>query len=472
MEKKFPQKFNLITYYEEEWETSKKILLQLKKFSLQKNLSLEEKFNKLSSVIQIFESKNRFNQFNAEDIINLHTKKCIGLEKAIKLYFSDEDIFYSKLLPFIIEQSLLLSERAKKEYKEQTLPLMISGKNMKEEIPKKLILSMLSNTFFCNHKDFVSQLNLKQKELTHLEEWCNVDFYWLYSFESSVSIQRIICFIAYFDFAEKNLESKDNYFESNIIIERIIFNENKIIKHLSECNDTFNENDINVHNETMDNPEIITQSIIDFANMDFQTGQIIPSATQEEILFSTRPEMFIAMFICQRIYSNEIIIISGAKQLFDYEGYSNSFKFQKIKEKIDDKNENVLALDATMFDHYKYNNVIQDISKFYTACNFCKQKYGNPSISTGSWGCGVFGCDRAHKFLQQLICAKSNHVKLSFSTFGKVDYQNNLNLLFRSVIQFKPKVSDLWNLIIQFKGNKDDDFHLYLKEKLGNEFYM
>jgi hypothetical protein len=220
MENKFPKKFNLITYYEEEWETSKKILLQLKKFSLQKNLSLEEKFNKLSSVIQIFESKNRFNQFNAEDIINLHIKKCIGLEKAIKLYFSDEDIFYSKLLPFIIEQSLLLSERAKKEYKEQTLPLMISGKNMKEEIPKKLILSILSNAFFCNHKDFVSQLNLKQKELTHLEEWCNVDFYWIYSFESSVSIQRIICFLAYFDFAEKNLESKDNYFESNVVVER------------------------------------------------------------------------------------------------------------------------------------------------------------------------------------------------------------------------------------------------------------
>ena len=472
MENKFPKKFNLITYYEEEWETSKKILLQLKKFSLQKNLSLEEKFNKLSSVIQIFESKNRFNQFNAEDIINLHIKKCIGLEKAIKLYFSDEDIFYSKLLPFIIEQSLLLSERAKKEYKEQTLPLMISGKNMKEEIPKKLILSILSNAFFCNHKDFVSQLNLKQKELTHLEEWCNVDFYWIYSFESSVSIQRIICFLAYFDFAEKNLESKDNYFESNVVVERIIFNENKIIKHLSECNDTFNENDINIHNETMDNPEIITQSIIDFANMDLQTGQIIPSATQEEILFSIRPEMYIAMFICQRIYSNEILIISGAKQLFEYEGYSNSFKFQKIKEKIDDKNENILALDATMFDHYKYNNVIQDISKFYTACNFCKQKYSNPSISTGSWGCGAFGCDRAHKFLQQLICAKSNHVKLFFSTFGKADYQNSLNLLFRSVIQFKPKVSDLWNLIIQFKGNKDDDFHLYLKEKLGNEFYM
>ena len=42
--------------------------------------------------------------------------------------------------------------------------------------------------------------------------------------------------------------------------------------------------------QDMEEPEIETQSIVDFANMDFQTGQIIPSATQEEILFSTEIE--------------------------------------------------------------------------------------------------------------------------------------------------------------------------------------
>jgi hypothetical protein len=474
MENKFPKKFNLITYYEEEWETSKKILLQLKKFSLQKNLSLEEKFNKLSSVIQIFESVNRFNQFNPEDIINLHTKKCIGLQKAIKTYFANnEEIFYTKLLPFIIEQSILLYDRANNKYKEQTIPLLISGYDMKEEIPKNLILSMLCNDFFCNHKDFVSQLNIKQKKLTHLEEWCNVDWYWLYSFENSVSVQRLICFLAYFDFAEKVFGLKNNfYFETNVIVERITFNRNTIINDISKCENTFNQNDINIHNKSMENEDNFTQSIIDFANMDFQTGQIIPSATQEEILFSIRPEMYIAMFICQRIYQNEIIVISNVNRLFDYEGYSSSFKFIKIVDNIDGLNENVLALDSTMFDHYLMNNVIQDISKFYTGCNFCKKNYQNPCISTGSWGCGAFGCDRAHKFLQQILCAKVNNVKLSFSTFGNEVYCNSLKQLFNSVIKYKPKVSDLWKLIINFKGNNDEDFHKYLKQELGDEFYM
>jgi hypothetical protein len=400
-------------------------------------------------------------------------KKCIGLQKAIQTYFSNnEEYFYSKLLPFIIDQSILLSERAKNKYNEQTIPLMISGNNMKEEIPKKLILSILSNDFFCNHKDFVCQLNLEQKKLTHLEEWCNADWYWLYSFDNSVSVQRIICLLAYFVFAQKVFELKINYFESNVTIERIIFNREKIINHISKCENIFNEYDINIHNKSMENPEIITQSIVDFANMDFQTGQIIPSATQEEILFSIRPEMFIAMFICQRINENEIIIISGANRLFEYEGYSNSFKFKRILENFDNLNENVLALDATMFDHYLFNNLIQDISKFYTACNYCNKKYSNPGISTGSWGCGAFGCDKAHKFLQQLICAKVNNVKLSFSTFGNENYYYSLKKLFNSVIEYTPKVSDLWELIINFKGNSDEEFHKYLKQQLGNEFYI
>ena len=475
---KFPTSFKLVSFYKEEWETSKKILLQLKKCCTNLKTPIEEKFQKLSSVIRIFESRHRYNQFNAEDIINLHGKNCIGLEKSIKSYFKNqEESFYLKMIPFIIDQAILLHERANQKYGEQTLPLMKSGIKIKEEIPKSLILSILSNDFFCNHKDFVSQLNLEQKELTHLEEWCNADWYWLYSFENNVSINRINCFLAYFDFAQKNLELKNNYFDKNVIVERIIFDRFKIIKNLSNCKNKFEEKDINFHCKSMDEPEIETQSIVDFANMDFQTGQIIPSATQEEILFSTRPEMFIAMFICQRISENEIIIISGANKLIDYEGYSNSFKYLKINENVynnynDNLNENVLALDATMFDHYMNDSVVQDISKYYSACEYCKNKYKNPGISTGSWGCGAFGCDRAHKFLQQIICAKANNVKLSFSAFGKEAYCESLKELWKSVIKLKPKVSDLWELINNFNGDDDEEFHQYLKKELGKEFYL
>ena len=125
------------------------------------------------------------------------------------------------------------------------------------------------------------------------------------------------------------------------------------------------------------------------------------------------------MFICQRVYENEIIIISNAYKIMDNIGYLNSFKLSNLKENIfnDDNfdkndNENILCLDATFKDHYTYKSVLQDFSKFYIACEYCSKKYENAGISTGSWGCGFFWCDKADKFLQQLVCSKCNNVKL------------------------------------------------------------
>ena len=114
--------------------------------------------------------------------------------------------------------------------------------------------------------------------------------------------------------------------------------------------------------------------------------------------------------------------------------------------------------------------MLQDFSKFYIACEYCSKKYENAGISTGSWGCGAFWCDKAHKFLQQLVCDKYNNVKLSYSTFGDSNYKSKLEKLLMAVIKYTPKVCDLYKLIIEFKGTRDKEFHKYLKDKLGDEF--
>ena len=476
----FPTKFKLISFYEEEWSNSKKVLLNLKDECKNENIPIKEKFQKLSTIIQNFEKQNGDEDYGKKYLKN----NCINLEEAIKSYFKDkEQNFYKELLPFIIEQSLLIEERAKNKYGDQILPLMPSGKAQKESIPKILFLSIISNIFFCNHKDFVNQLNEKQKELTIIREWNIVNYYKLYNInnrvESFVATQRIICLIAFFDFAKRILESKNNYFEENITIERIIFNPDEIDKKLLECNFIFEEKDFYIHTNDMDNPGITTQSLVNFANRNFQTGHIIPSATQEEVLFCVRPELFAAMCICQRVYENEIIIISKAYKLMDNTGYLNSFKFKCLKENIfsdnnfqKNDNENILCLDATFKDHYEFKSVLQDFSKFYSACEYCKKKNENAGISTGSWGCGAFWCDKAHKFLQQIVCAKSNGIKLAYSTFGDKNYKNKLEKLLNAVIKYTPKVCDLYKLIIDFKGKRDKEFHKYLKEKLGDEFIM
>ena len=289
-EKNLPlTKFKLISFYEEEWDNSRKLLLKLKEECQNKDISLEEKFQKLSEIIQIFEKQNGDEDYDDKYLKN----NCINLKKAIKYYFGDEEEkFYKDLLIFIIEQALLLEERAKNKRGEQTLPLMPSGKAMKESIPKILFLSIISNNFFCNHKDVINQLNEEEQKMTKIEEWNIVNWYKLYNInhrvDSLVAIQRIVCLIAYFDFAKRILESKNNYFDKDIIIERIIFNPDDINKKLSECQNIIEEKDIFIHSNDMDNPGIFTQSLVNFANRNFQTGKSIPSATQEEILFCVR----------------------------------------------------------------------------------------------------------------------------------------------------------------------------------------
>jgi len=476
----FPKKFKLVSFYEDEWNNSKKILLDLKSECQNKDISLEEKFNKLSTIIINFEKQHGNEDYYSHSLSN----KCMNLDLAIKYYFKDkEENFYTNLLPFIIDQSLLIEERAKNKYGEQTLPLMPSGKAMKESIPKILFLSIISNNFFCNHKDLRNQLNKKQAKLTKIGEWNIVNWYKLYNISrpihSQVSTQRIACLIAFFDFAKRILDSKNNYFEKDIIVERIIYNFDDINKKLSECQNAFEEKDVFIHTNDMDNPGIPTQSLVNFANRNFQTGSIIPSCTQEEVLFCVRPELYAAMFICQRVYENEIIIISNAYKLMENTGYLDNFQFKCLKENIfsdydfqKNDNENILCLDATFCNHYSFNSVLQDFSKFYMACDYCSKKNENAGISTGSWGCGAFYCDKAHKFLQQLVCGKANGVRLSYSTFGDQRYKNKLEKLFNAVLKYTPKVCDLYKLIIDFKGDYDREFHEYLKEKLGDEFNM
>ena len=208
----FPTKFKLISFYEEEWNNSKKLLLKLKEESENKDISLEEKFQKLSTLIQTFEKQNGDEDYGDKYLKN----NCINLKEAIKHYYeNEEEKFYKDILPFIIEQALLIEERAKNKRGEQTLPLMPSGKAMKESIPKILFLSIISNNFFCNHKDVINQLNEEEQKMTKINEWNIVNWYKLYNInnrvESFVATQRIICLIAFFDFAKRILETKNNY---------------------------------------------------------------------------------------------------------------------------------------------------------------------------------------------------------------------------------------------------------------------
>ena len=65
-------------------------------------------------------------------------------------------------------------------------------------------------------------------------------------------------------------------------------------------------------------------------------------------------------------------------------------------------------------------------------------------VSTGRWGCGVFGGVPAHKFLQQLLAAALAGVRLTFSTFGQAD---GCDELLEAVRRSQMSVGQAWELL-------------------------
>jgi len=165
---------------------------------------------------------------------------------------------------------------------------------------------------------------------------------------------------------------------------------------------------VNVSTEGMESSD--APYFVDFANKFIHIGCIIPSMTQEEVLFSVCPEAFVSMLICQKLGKREVVIIKNVRRYCSYSGYQYSFKFTGFYE--DYNIFNILIIDACFENHFSKRNIDRDINKAYLGFLMCQSK-----ISTGHWGCGAFGGEKVSKFLQQLIAAAIANVDLDYSTF-------------------------------------------------------
>ena len=126
----------------------------------------------------------------------------------------------------------------------------------------------------------------------------------------------------------------------------------------------------------------------DFANKDIHIHMIIPSATQEEVLFSCCPEAFVSILFCERMSDNEGIIIGGTSRFADYTGYQNSFRFSGYFEAPPFKRCDILVLDAAVGarEQFGREGLQRDLNKAYLGFNACASLLSKPKISTGHWG--------------------------------------------------------------------------------------
>ena len=234
--------------------------------------------------------------------------------------------------------------------------------------------------------------------------------------------------------------------------------------------------------------------VVDFANHDLMIGEMIPSATQEEVLFSLRSELLVSLIFCQRMADNEVIVMRGARAYCRYTGYLDSFRFAGLEDMesqlYDDADldagagvsassaagaadaaaaaaaaaagegggcargaghasvgvPSILALDALpSFGDGQFSapSILRDLNKALIGFTAPRAR----KISTGCWGCGAFGGDNLLKFLQQVMAATVAGVTLDYSTFGKDVLCLHLQEVLQSIDEGRLTVGDLFEII-------------------------
>ncbi|CAF1404023.1 unnamed protein product [Adineta steineri] len=215
-----------------------------------------------------------------------------------------------------------------------------------------------------------------------------------------VAIERIRCLIEYFRLSSQQEEDDNDH--RIISIERYSYSEELLDwkKELVQIR----ESKINVFIDRMEASEE-AHGFVDFANKKIHIHSIMPSATQEEILFSCCPEAFLSILVCDTLRSDEIVILRGCKRFVDYSGYGETFKFVGSHLNYNSTNiQDILIMDACLSNHFSQYHIDRDLGKVWAAFS----KANDEIIVTGNWGCGVFGGDPTFKFLQQAMYSKEN----------------------------------------------------------------
>ena len=374
--------------------------------------------------------------------------------------------FYENLLPKLQQCCLEMPEL----FKENGQKIAILPKNIdsKVKLSGKQMRCILSHAFFNTMNTYIEQ-NTNIKFQTSFGDISFLNLYYKYCFES---VERLKCLFFYF-YEVFQEEPKEEILFIRRSLEKIPPPDWKI-SETPIIHDVF----ISEQRKIEDSNAFLH---VDFANQNLMIHKIIPSLTQEEILFSLRPALFVSMLLSETMQKNEAIFMFGCKRYCNYKGYLESFRFDGPYEER--KNEKIIsgiiAIDSIVnFSlgncQFQKESIIRDLNKAYLGFfgvekeekGFKESSLDFNKISTGNWGCGAFGGDYILKFIQQVMAANEAKKTMDYSTFGNKEICSTLRQIYYRMIELKLQVKDLFEILDGYKGKGTMEFHFYVKKKL------
>lgn len=281
--------------------------------------------------------------------------------------------------------------------------------------------------------------------LTPHIKWGYMNWERLRNSQHPLAIQRLKCLYDYFERVQKEwtpLQMNESCIEYEHV-KQLEFDYAHVKK------DQIGKNlNVVIHEERMENiSDCSDTAVIDFANSNLHIHQIIPSVTQEELLFSICSECFLGLALFpNEMKDDECIVFRNVWCHVEYTGYDLGFMYVGPAKQTQ-KLLNIIAIDASQTNQYYQTE--RDIRKAYLGFNACIHC---DAISTGNWGCGAFGGNPTFKFLQQVLAAQwAGKKTLRYSTFGNTTQR----VAFVNLWKHLQKIEDLtwewlFNVLCQY----------------------
>lgn len=325
--------------------------------------------------------------------------------------------YLNELFPYIATLALALET----EFPEGHLPFLETNNMNCVVFPRKQVASIIAGCFYCILVAPVLGFDM-----------LDCSFIGFYSTSSANAFRKLMFYLLYFD----TIRTQPNL-NSDISVTRISLSEEKY----KELNAEFWSKSVAVLKEVIHNPKGKIEDSPEAIQVDFADpyigGGVDATGDQEQIIFLIYPELHVSYVLCEKMFRNEAILISGFQRYGSYAGYGGHIEFKGycgdiLKDKRDANNRiprHVIGIDAIPMPCLKLqleNKVLlQDINKAYIGyMGDCILGKGESlPISTGKWGCGAFCGNPQLKLLLQWMAASQNGRDMIYYSFGDSAYK-------------------------------------------------
>ena len=430
-----------------------------------------------------------------------------GLKKFFNIVCKENSCFMSeKDFVKVIKYIAKLALKLEKLITSDDVKIIVQQQQEKYILNRMQAAALLSHSFLCIHPE------------SHRSNYMpSVNFTGTFQVMEETEVEKIKCILNYFNMLsnenQKDLEKQLISYERVCLSQQQMYDWKKLQSSTkSLCNSEVDEN------SPIENSEN-TYAKVDFANMYLGGGVLNTGCLQEEIMFTSCPELICGMLFMEAMKDNEAIIIAGFKKYSNYSGYARALKYEDSN---DDNNENsskkpnvIVAMDALDFRddgntaQFTEQLMLREINKSFTAFHkfgtsenlekltknannnlndnkssddestkaCClnstarQKKYGEilklkypEMIATGNWGCGAFLGDPQLKAMLQWIAASEAGCKsMLYCTLGHQDL-HNLKYVTQQVKTNKATVGSLVRSLENVKSQKLPLFNIMLQE--------